>query len=54
MRDASAAAAGAEEDDQGNDEDPGTVVVKKVAKAVIHQKVLRKNSLRGGFPPTLS
>ena len=50
MRVASAAAAGAEEDDQGNDEDPGAVIIKKMAKAVIHQKVLRKNSLRGDFP----
>ena len=46
----SAAAAGAEQDDQGDDNDPGAVVVKKVAKAVIHQKVLRKNSLRGISP----
>ena len=43
-------AAGAEEDDQGDDDDPGAVIVKEMAKAVIHQKVLRKNSLRGIAP----
>ena len=45
-----AAAAGAEQDDQGDDDDPGAVIVKEMAKAVVHQKVLRKNSLRGFCP----
>ena len=37
----SAAAADAAEDDQRDDNDPGASIVKKIAKAVVHQKVLR-------------
>ena len=45
-----AVAGAAEEDDQGDDNDPGAVIVKEVAKAVVHQKVLRKKVF-GGLAP---
>lgn len=42
-------AGAAEEDDQCDNDDPGAVIVKEVAKAVVHKKVLRKNVI-GDFP----
>ena len=45
-----AVAGAAEEDKQGDHNDPGAVIVKEVAKAVVHQKVLRKNVV-GGLSP---
>ena len=43
-------AAATENYDNSENDDPGAVIVKEMAKAVIHQKVLRKNSLRGIAP----
>ena len=36
------AAGAAEEENEGDDDEPGAVIVKEMAKAVVHKKVLRK------------